>query len=123
MNWIVIGMIMGCFFMLCDLESKVNRLLKWQKRKKNEASGLLLAPYLHRQVRLVIDNDDIQNAYLFEDYDNIIGTIEAFDDTWVLFEYTYHHQIIDQVFRIQDIVSIHEITKKEEDTSCVDVIL
>ena len=108
MNWIISGMIMGCFVMLCDLESKVNRLLKWQKQTQNKTSKMMLAPYLHKEVQLIIDNDDLQNGYLFEGYSDLYGTIEAFDDEWVLFSYTYHHQVIEQAFRIQDIVSIQE---------------
>lgn len=89
---------------IVNIESNKNGLNKLQK-------NLLLDEYIGKKVTLEIDNNDIENDYLFETISAVEGEIIEYDDEWLLFRY-YHKQqkkTIEQYLRRRDLVSINEI--------------
>ncbi len=114
MNWYFYIIII---ILLIDLESKLNKVIKNQEIKSDDIknSDFLLRNYLGKKVVLEIENDDIENEYLFSCGYETIGEIIDFDQEWFLFEY-YNKgkkKTIKQYFRIKDLVSINEIVNED----------
>ena len=67
--------------------------------------------YIGKKVNINIDNDDINNSYLFSSISNTVGEIIEYDEQWFLFRYydKSTRKTIDQYMRICDITSIDEI--------------
>lgn len=93
--------------MLLDLESKISKNIKKNENKK--IYPIELNELIGKKVCLNIENDNIENAYLFDPVSSTEGIIKEFDEEWLLFEYNVKNEIIQQYFRIEDIVSIDEL--------------
>ncbi len=101
-----------CICIIIDIESKLGTLLKNQnvvEKKKNMTH--IMKDLVGKKVTLIIDNEDIQESYLFSSSVNTIGVIKEYNDTWLLFEYENKKETVQRYFRICDITSINEIKK------------
>ena len=89
-----------------NIKSDNNKIVNKQKK-----DTLVLDAYLNKKVCIEIDNDDINNSYLFSSMYNTSGEIIDYDDEWLEFRYEdkSKHKIVNKFFRIRDIVSINEI--------------
>ena len=77
-------------------------------REKNK---IILENYIGKKVSITIDNDDINDSYLFSSTSQTIGEITACDSSWFAFKYSNKSgkKTVTQYFRIKDLVSIDEI--------------
>ena len=91
---------------LIDIEDKLKKMK--EKDKKNHFN---LNSYLHKKVYIVVDNDAIQDAYLFSSSIKTLGEIIDYDDTWLIFCYydKSKRKNTTQYLRIRDVKSINEI--------------
>lgn len=95
-----------------SINEKLDKLRKTYKSEKKEFD---LKDYLGKPVSISIDNEDISNSYLFSSVYSTVGTIKAYDEEWLLFQYKEHKNsksYVEQYIRIKDITSIHEKNKK-----------
>lgn len=94
--------------LLSDIESKVSNLKRSVENNRrisiNEIKNLI-----GKKVCINIENDDISNSYMFSPSFTTPGIIKAINNEWLLFEYETKKEILEQYFRIHDIVSIDEI--------------
>lgn len=104
MEWILLMVVLLGFF---DIENKLGKLVK--KSNKKTLNKEMIKSLVDRKVNLIIENENINNAYLFSSSSNIIGTIKEYDDVWICFEYQDKNQVLNQYFRIADITSINEM--------------
>ena len=114
MKWYFLAIII---ILLIDIQSTVKKLTNQidnrNKRtfpKENQKS-LILENYLGKKVCLEIDNDDINNSYLFSSTLDTVGEIVEYDNEWILFKYYSKpkKKVISQYFRRKDITGINEI--------------
>ena len=98
-------------FMLIDIEGKLNR-----EKKKDEKKNWDLKSYLNKEVYIVLDNDDVDDAYLFSAISKTVGVITDFDEEWFVLKF-YHkdkRMEVTEFLRIGDLESIGEIKKLGE---------
>lgn len=114
MKWYFLAIII---ILLIDIQSTVKKLTnqidnrnKRTSPKENQKS-LILENYLGKKVCLEIDNDDINNSYLFSSTLDTVGEIVEYDNEWILFKYYSKpkKKVISQYFRRKDITGINEI--------------
>ncbi|MCX4365406.1 MAG: hypothetical protein OSJ70_06515 [Bacilli bacterium] len=81
---------------------------------KNTHNDLLLEEYVGKKVTIEIDNDDIENSYLFDSANEVEGVIVEYDDEWLLFQYyhKYKKKEVFQYLRRRDLKSVNEIKEK-----------
>ena len=101
-------------FCLFDIEEKLKKLMTNNQEKNNtqkEKNKIILENYIGKKVSITIDNDDINDSYLFSSTSQTIGEITACDSSWFAFKYSNKSgkKTVTQYFRIKDLVSIDEI--------------
>lgn len=93
---------------LIDLESKISKIKKDMNQNKKinikEISNLV-----GKKVCINIDNENINNSYLFTPSYNTKGIIKEVNNDWLIFVYETKKETIEQYFRLRDIISIDEI--------------
>ncbi len=94
-------------FLLLDLESKVTKINKRKELPKRITSNEI-KKLINKVVSLNIENDHIDDSYLFSPVSSTKGKIIEYDDEWILFEYENKKEVIRRCFRIKDISSIDE---------------
>lgn len=93
---------------LLDIETKLGKLLI-----KEKTNHLDLKTYLNKDIYIVLNNDNVENSYLFSSVIKTIGRILDYDEQWFIFSYydkSARKNII-QYLRICDLKSISEIKK------------
>lgn len=105
MEWFFFIVITFCLF---DIEDKLGKLMRKNASTKIRNHSILNG-YKDKIVSITIDNDDIEDAYLFQPTTRTTGKIIAFDDEWFVFEYKNKNKTIEQYFKIEDLESIDEI--------------
>lgn len=113
--WVVVAIAI-----VCSISSKVDAISKkidnleyGRPNSNNRRNNLLLDEYIGKKVTIEIDNDDIENSYLFDSTSDTKGEIIEYDDEWLLFKF-YHKQKkknVEQYLRRRDLVSINEVSK------------
>ena len=103
--------------MICGISGKVDDLsrkidnIEYDKTNSNiPHKNLLLDEYVGKKVTIEIDNDNLENSYLFDSTSDTEGEIIEYDDEWLLFRF-YHKQkkkTIEQYLRRRDLVGINE---------------
>lgn len=96
-----------------DISKKIDNLEYGNPNSHNRRNNLLLDEYIGKKVTIEIDNDDIENGYLFDSTSDTEGEIIEYDDEWLLFKF-YHKQkkkTVEQYLRRRDLVSINEVNK------------
>lgn len=111
MEWIFYIMIVFCLF---DIEEKLRKIMSNNKQKngnEKEKNKIILKNYINKKVSITIDNDDINNSYLFSSISQTVGEITTCDSRWFAFKYydKEEKKTVTQYFRIKDLVSIDEI--------------
>lgn len=107
----LIIMVCGISGKVDDLSRKVDNLEYSNSSQSMNHRNLLLDEYIGKKVTLEIDNDDIENFYLFYSANDTEGEIVEYDDEWLLFRF-YHEEkkkTIEQYLRRRDLVSINEV--------------
>lgn len=111
MEWIFYIMVVFCLF---DIEEKLRKIIVNNEQKNSnqkEKNKIVLEDYINKKVSITIDNDDINNSYLFSSVSQTVGEITTCDNNWFAFKY-YDKQakkVVTQYFRIKDLVSIDEV--------------
>lgn len=108
----VIIMVCGIYGKVSDLEDKMDDLINEDiKAKSKFIKDDILNDYKDKVIHLEVDNDDINNGYLFDAGESTEGTIVDFDNIWIAFKYYSKEQKreVIQYFRRHDIKSINEI--------------
>lgn len=106
MEWILLLVLVLGFI---EIDNKLNKLIK--KGNKKTLNREMIKSLVNKKVNLMIENENINNSYLFCSSSNIIGMIKEYDDVWINFEYQEKNKTINQYFRIADITSINEMDK------------
>lgn len=113
MKWVMFIIIIVMISSVLSSQDKIIKELQDKKfdNKKNRDNNLTLESYLNKKVNIEIDNDDINNSYIFSSIYNTTGEIVDYDNEWIEFRYKdkSKNKIINKFFRIRDIVSINEI--------------
>jgi len=118
MEWVMFIIIIAMIASVSDKQDKLSKKIDNIKSDNNnkivnkqKKDTLVLDAYLNKKVCIEIDNDDINNSYLFSSMYNTSGEIIDYDDEWLEFRYEdkSKHKIVNKFFRIRDIVSINEI--------------
>lgn len=106
MEYLYLAIGAAILLMLSDVKEKLNQLLKKEKQ-----THIDLSRYLHKDVYIVINNDNVTDSYLFNTMIKTIGRIVDYDDEWFAFSYYNKNkkQTITQYMRIADLESINEI--------------
>lgn len=111
--------------MLINIQSSIKALAAQidnknsSSNKKENKKSFILENYLGKNVCLEVDNEDINNIYLFSSTLETTGEIVEYDNNWLLFKY-YSKQkkkYIKQYFRRKDITSINEINTESKENS------
>lgn len=107
MNWFFFIVILLVLF---DIKDKLNKLLK-RDNKNNSNLQINLAQYKNKNVTITINNDDVEDAYLFSTFSNTVGKIIEYDKEWFIFSYynKNNNTTTEQYLRIKDIESIDEV--------------
>ena len=104
-------MVSGILGKVDSLSKKIDNLEHGKNNSNRHHKTLLLDEYIGKKVTLEIDNEDIENWYLFHSTSDIEGEIIEYDNEWLLFRF-YHKQkkkTIEQYLRRRDLVSINEV--------------
>ena len=136
--WALFMITVLTFIYVCDLGSKVKKLLRSQNletegKSNSDSKDLVLSSLIGKKVRIFIYDDcDIQDCTYFMGSDAVTGEITGFDDTWVEFVFNaprYEKVPVEtstetvtvtkpvkgarvtQYLRIADIESIDEVTE------------
>lgn len=114
MKWVMFCIIIAMISSVLSNQDKIIKRLEGKEidsRKNNKENNFSLKDYINKKVCIEIDNDDINNSYLFSSMYNTSGEIIDYDDEWLEFRYEdkSKHKIVHKFFRIRDIVSINEI--------------
>lgn len=107
----IIIMVCGISGKVDDLSKKIDNMEYSKFSQSKIRNNLLLDEYVGKRVTLEIDNDEIENWYLFDSTSDTEGEIVEYDDEWLLFRY-YHKEkkkTIEQYLRLRDLVSINEV--------------
>jgi len=91
---------------LFDIESKVSQINK--KKESSKITSNEIRKLIGKVVSINIQNDSIEDSYLFNPISSTKGKILEYDDEWILFEYETKKEIVRRYFRIKDISSIDE---------------
>lgn len=109
------------FIMICGISGKVDKIerkidnLETQddsnKKNKTVIQDDILEDYIGKKIHLEIENEDINNFYLFDVFNPTEGEIIEYDNVWLAFKYysKEHKKEVIQYFRRRDIKSINEI--------------
>lgn len=109
MNWFFFIVIL---LILLDVEDKLNKLK--QDKKIEKKLYLDLQQYKNKSVSITINNDNLEDSYLFSSISNTTGKIVGYDKEWFVFSY-YNKNTntqTEQYLRIRDIESINEVNTK-----------
>lgn len=105
MNTFLFLIIIG---ILIDLENKISKIIDKGGQRRymnpNEVKKLI-----GKTVCLHIENDNINDSYLFSSITNTKGKVKECDREWVRFEYETKQELVSRYFRISDISSIDEL--------------
>ncbi|HAB66362.1 MAG TPA: hypothetical protein DCE23_03245 [Firmicutes bacterium] len=111
MEW-YIGVIL--IIVLINIQGSISRLAvkmdNGNKVSSKNRKSLILENYVGKKVCLEIDNDDINNSYLFSSTLDTIGEIVEYDNEWILFRYEEKKKMVSQYFRRKDVTGIYEVT-------------
>ncbi len=106
-------MLSGVLGKVSSIEDKLDTLAKESVNIKNNQliQDNILDEYLGKKVHLEIDNDDIENWYLFDASYETEGKILEYDNVWIAFQYFNKEKKrnVIQYFRRRDIKSINEV--------------
>ena len=119
MEWwgflIIILLILDLQSKIKELTIKVDNIYEEKSKNKKISKSLMLDEYKGKQVSIEIDNDDINNSYLFSGsvIGIQVGEIVDYDNIWIVFKYydKSKKKYIKQYFRRRDIISINEYIK------------
>lgn len=77
------------------------------ERKRMKRSGI--SKMIGKRVILNIDQDEINDSYLFSEPNETEGVIKEVGNAWIVFEYETKKEIVTRYFRIDDVVGIDEV--------------
>lgn len=120
MKWwgflIIILLILDLQSKLQALSNKIYNNHEEKQKSKKFSKSLILDEYIGKKVSIEIDNDDINNSYLFSGSTpgSPVGEIIDYDNVWIAFKYydKSKKKYINQYFRRRDIISINEYSKE-----------
>lgn len=99
-----------------ELTNKIDNTYEEKNKSRKNSKSIMLDEYIGKQVSLEIDNDDINNSYLFSGatIGAPVGEIVGYDNVWIVFKYydKSKKKYINQYFRRRDIISINEYSKE-----------
>lgn len=99
-----------------ELTNKIDNAYEEKNKSRKNSKSIMLDEYIGKQVSLEIDNDDINNSYLFSGatIGAPVGEIVGYDNVWIVFKYynKSKKKYINQYFRSRDIISINEYSKE-----------
>ncbi len=103
---VVLGMTFSISSKLDDFGSKEETE---ERKKKVGMSSKALSKMVGRLVVLHIDQDEIQDSYLFDAVGKTKGIIKEIDEGWLVFEYETKKEVVTRYFRVEDVVGLDEV--------------
>lgn len=107
--FIILGLALSIIGKLDDIKDSVKFSNDEDEPKKKKMKINGISKMVGKRVVLNIDQDEINDSYLFSEPNETEGTIKEVGDDWLVFEYETKKEIITRYFRIEDIASIDEI--------------
>ena len=100
-------------FMLCSVLSKLDDIeklhTKKEKTKKRNIEAERISKLIDLKVSITIDEDNIDDMYLFDPVSGVTGVIKNVSPSWIEFEYETKKETITRYFRLTDIISVDEV--------------